>query len=1023
MKPLLHVPALLSAALLGLVLANTMVPFRGQAGRQGVYRFEVRATTTVSGTAQLFYDAGRGFSEADASRVPLAAGAPVVLSFPIHAQSVRGLRFDPINHDAQVTLREAVIRRPDGSVLRTIPLDAFTPANQIESLVRRGDALVVQPPPGANDPFLFVSVGDGTLHLTVSWLRMLLPFLERGLPWSAALVALVLVWRFAGTGWQPRVRAGLAWLRDRAVQRPQAAVVAAAGLAMIISSYPVIFCGASFVSPNYGAALLYDGYPTLPGGGSKEVVDVRGADIGAIMWQQVPLSSVQSRALFHDFELPLWNRYNSGGTVLLGQGQTMFGDPLHTGVLLAGGAAWAWDLKYLAAKWLLGVALGLTVLYTTRHLGAALTIGFASIFVGFFVFRVNHPAFFSFCYGPWVLYAWCRVTGARSPRGLFLALLGLIAANGMLLTSGTAKEAYVSLFTMNFAGVMMLLCDASPWSNRLRRLGGAVAAGGVFMLLTAPVWLTFLDAIRASYSSYNAAFAFQLQPSLALGFFDEVLLRPFWENEQVFNPSSNFLILLGVLACLVNLRAIAANGYALGAGLGALLPVVFVFGLVPPRWIANLPFLGNIHHIDNSFGVGLIHLFAVLAGFGFARIATRLGEKEGRGDIAIAALLLGGLVLHYIGLTQAVQRSTYTALLWGQTVPRSFFVWGSLGALLLGALGLTFAARHLLRHRRWTAGATLLAASCVILLLWRHGLHQRTQFPDHTLNAAPRAQFDAPSAALAAVRKDMTEPARVTGFAGHFFHGWNNVYALEGVSGPDALMNAHMRALQEAFGVERIWDWRLFILPETLPQARAFYDLLNVRYYLAGPGDAPPAGAGLTLLARADLAVWRSETAWPRAFFTDRVVTYATPADFAALVRRGDHRPLAAVQAGERDIPVSPAGSLATRKVTPARDYRLTTNTTAFTVDAASAGVIVLTEAWLDGDFTATINGRPAALFRVNHAFKGIHVSQGGSYQVEIRYRPRRFNLALGMCLAGLAIVGGTGWWVWRLPRNPSGTG
>jgi hypothetical protein len=615
----------------------------------------------------------------------------------------------------------------------------------------------------------------------------------------------------------------------------------------------------------------------------------------------VPQSAVQSRALLHDFEWPFWNRYNSGGTVLLGQGQSMAGDPLHFIPILAGGASWAWDLKYLLAKWLLGLALGLTVLHTTRHLGAALLVAYASIFVGFFVFRVNHPAFFSFCYGPLVLLAWCQVIGAETRRRFFLGLLGLIGANWMLLTSGTAKEAYVSLFTMNFAGAVMLACAAQPWRERLARLAGGVAAGAVFMLLAAPVWLTFLDAMKASYSSYNAAFAFQLQPSLALGFFDEVLLRPFWENEKVFNPSSNFVLLLGVLAYLVNVRRLAANGYALGAGLAALFPLVFVFGFVPPRWIANWPFVGNIHHIDNSFGVGLIHLFAVLAGFGFAEAARRLGEKEGRGDLALGGLLLGGLVLHYIALTQTVQRSTYTPLLWGQTLPRSWFVWGSLLALLAGSVGLAFSARQALKTRRLTAGVGLIAASCLLLLLWRHGLHLRTQFPGHTLNAAPRVDFNAPSAALEAIRRDTADPVRVTGFAGNFFHGWNDVYGLEGVSGADALMNGAMRELQTAFAVERIWDWRLILFPHTLPQARPFYDLLNVRYYLATAGEPPPPGAGLTLVAHADLDVYRSETAWPRAFFTDRVATYQSAADFAALVRRGDQRPLAAVLADDRE--------------------------------------------------------------------------------------------------------------------------
>lgn len=1004
----------LGAALLSVVLANTVVPRYQRNEDQGFHRFEARLTSPAAGVTQLFYNTGRGFTEADSARAPLEAGTPAVITFSLVAESIRDLRFDTINNDAPVTIEDALIRGPDGTVIKRFSPADIVAFNQIDRLERRGAAVVVHPTPGANDPHVRILLGVENLPLIVSWPALLLPFLMRGLPVFVVLAAGLAAWHYFGGRWRTSLSARFAAGQSWCASHPKSAVALAAGLALILSSYPVIFCGASYVSPNYGTSLLYEDFPTLPGSKNSAVVDVRGADIGAIMWQHVPLSAVQSRALFRDFELPLWNRYNSGGTALLGQGQSMFGDPLHFGVLLAGGASWAWDLKYLVAKWLLGVALGLTVWHTARHLPAALLVAFSSIFVGFFVFRVNHPAFFSFCYGPWVLYAWCRISSAESRRGLGLSLLGLMAANWTLMVSGTAKEAYVSLLTMNFAGLLTLLCAAYAWRERLLRLGSAIFAGVLFTLLAAPAWLTFYDAIKASYSSYNDAYAFQLQPGLALGFFDEILLRPFWEDEKVFNPSSNFLLLLGVLAYLVNLRALAANRFALAVGLAALLPVSFVFGLVPPLWIASWPFLGNIHHIDNSFGVGLIHLLAVLAGFGFASAAKRLGGNEGRGDIALGGLLLFGLVLHYIGLTQTVQRSTYSFLKWGQSVPRSYFVWGCFLALLVAAVGLVFSARHLLRKKAFTAGAGLVVLSCMVLLLWRHGLQLRSPFPNFTLNAAPRARFDAASPALRAIQGETREPVRVAGFIGNFFPGWTALYGLEGVNGPDALINPYMRELQTAFAVERIWDWRLVLSPRRMPQDLPFYDLLNVRYYLGPKDDPAPGENGLQPVTKADLAVWRSETAWPRAFFTNRLANYGTVEEFTRLVRSGDRRPIAAVQSGDKGLPALPRGDLAGRTVVPATGYRLTNNTTSFTVDAATAGVIVLGEAWLADEFTATLNGRPAPLFRVNHAFKGLEVPRGGTYEVSIRYRPHHFNLALGLCALGLVATGGAGWWVFK---------
>ena len=53
--------------------------------------------------------------------------------------------------------------------------------------------------------------------------------------------------------------------------------------------------------------------------------------------------------------------------------------------------------------------------------------------------------------------------------------------------------------------------------------------------------------------------------------------------------------------------------------------------------------------------------------------------------------------------------------------------------------------------------------------------------------------------------------------------------------------------------------------------ARAYLDFLNVRYYAAKGPDERMAAAGLVLRRHADLAVYESPTAWPRAFFCGAV--------------------------------------------------------------------------------------------------------------------------------------------------------
>ena len=75
----------------------------------------------------------------------------------------------------------------------------------------------------------------------------------------------------------------------------------------------------------------------------------------------------------------------------------------------------------------------------TPALSAALIVALAAPFIGFFLYRINHPAFFSLCYAPWPLYFLVRIAQADTRRSVSLGCLGLIIANLALMNSGTVK--------------------------------------------------------------------------------------------------------------------------------------------------------------------------------------------------------------------------------------------------------------------------------------------------------------------------------------------------------------------------------------------------------------------------------------------------------------------------------------------------------------------------------------------------------------------------------------------------------
>ncbi len=991
-------PAIAAAALLSAVVSLPFMPFA--ASRTALYHFDVTVTSSQRGVAQLFYDIGNGIREEDSAHALVdGGGATQTLHFDLPAGRYAALRFDPLDRPSDMTVANATIMDTAGTVVKTFTATDFVADQQITEIKPLNSRqLHLELAKDGNDPITHLKLSE-PMNLQPDLARLWPAIRRITVPTFFAIVALLAAMSFVSDRAWRRLRG---WVGALAA-RPGRAVAATAAIAVVASSYPVVFLGKSFVSPNYGVILLYEAFPTLPGYRDSRLQEVKGADVGAVMWQHVPYSMLQSRALAQG-ELPLWNRYNSAGTPLLAQGQSMFGDPLHFLVIAADGAAWAWDLKYLIAKWLLAAGIGLCVLRLTRHLPSAAIVAAVMPFIGFFVYRVNHPALFSLCYAPWILVCWIGVATSPKWRGAAAWLAGLMLANWTEMNSGTVKEAYMSLLTLNFAGAVVLACVGLPWLERLRRFALAALAGILFALLAAPIWLTFLTTLGQSYTGYNDARAYQVQPSLVLAFFDEILFRPFWEKDYVYNGSVNFVILLGVLAFLVNLRRICTDRIARALAVSAVLPLVIIFGVVPPDWIVHIPFLGNVAHVDNSFFCPLVTLLGVFAGYGLQAMAQRLGKPEGRGDLALGFTLLAVMAGTYVAFGQTVQRSTYSYWHWGEHITRSPFVVGDFIALLLASVGLAWCARHMLVRGRAGRASVLCAITCLLVLLWRHGLQVPTGFSDYVIAPPARVDFHARSAAVEAARADEHgEPWRFVGLNQNAFHGWMNVYGFEGIAGPDALENRYYRELVDALHLTRIWDWRIYSDIATLPAQKRAYDALNVRYYF-DYGDNPGLRGLVTPLVISDLAVYRSDTAWPRAFFTDRVASYSDAGAFAKLVAVGDGRPFAAMQDSDLVRENNAAvlrHDLGGRTIIPATKYRLTTNTTSFDVDATGAGVAVLEEAFWPGDFRAYVDGAKVAVLRLNHAFKGVLIEGAGRHHIEFSYVPRGWYRNLALCGTG----------------------
>jgi len=134
---------------------------------------------------------------------------------------------------------------------------------------------------------------------------------------------------------------------------------------------------------------------------------------------------------------------------------------------------------------------------------------------------------------------------------------------------------------------------------------------------------------------------------------------------------------------------------------------------------------------------------------------------------------------------------------------------------------------------------------------------------------------------------------------------------------------------------------------------------------------------------------------WPRAFFCDRVVAISSNEAFIKLLLANGKQPFIALTPEEigKQPGLQPLASTRPAAVSPATNYLLLPNSTAFDVHATAAGVVCLTEGQAR-DFTATANHQPKAVLTVNRAFKGVYLDQPGDYHIQFTYRPHHWRLA-----------------------------
>jgi len=119
--------------------------------------------------AQLFWDTGAGFNEKQSTfRNYEPNGQLQRLLFPLPAEPIRALRFDPLTAEGRLVVHRIRVVDQDGRTRLIVPFTALHAARQIAAIEKGTDNLMIRTVPGANDPILEFSAEEVNAIAAVS---------------------------------------------------------------------------------------------------------------------------------------------------------------------------------------------------------------------------------------------------------------------------------------------------------------------------------------------------------------------------------------------------------------------------------------------------------------------------------------------------------------------------------------------------------------------------------------------------------------------------------------------------------------------------------------------------------------------------------------------------------------------------------------------------------------------------------------------------------------------------------------
>jgi hypothetical protein len=212
-------------------------------------------------------------------------------------------------------------------------------------------------------------------------------------------------------------------------------------------------------------------------------------------------------------------------------------------------------------------------------------------------------------------------------------------------------------------------------------------------------------------------------------------------------------------------------------------------------------------------------------------------------------------------------------------------------------------------------------------------------------------------------------------------------------------------------------DFFFYSLAPSLPEA---FQLLNVKYVLIFRSPAPDPGL-FELAYSNEITIYRNRDCVDRALLLFNWQVEHNPATILNRVRSGsfDSRHILLLEE-EPTLPAAPAKDLAATANADASVQITSYEPDEVWIEASlpRPGFLLLLDTYFPG-WSASVNGRPAKIYRANYNFRAVSLPAGRSV-VRFIYRPNSFHTGLAFSAAGLLVLGVA--WFWS-KKQPSAAG